>query len=113
MNGLRHLGEGLAMDSADVLLIIIFMYFLGCITGFGLRASLSQYEMRKLRKARAAQQAQLGFAEGELRHDGKERTIKLLAVVTALVVVFGVIVFDHFKGPLFPDVFYTSGGASC
>jgi hypothetical protein len=58
---------------------IIFMYFLGCITGFGLRASLSQYEMHNLRKARAARQAQLGFAEGELRHDGKERIIKLLA----------------------------------
>jgi len=101
------------MDSADVLLIIIFMYFLGCITGFGLRESLSRYEMHNLRKARAARQAELGAAEGELRHDGKERTIKLLAVVTALVVVFGVIVFDHFKGPLFPDVFYTSGRPSC
>jgi hypothetical protein len=89
------------------------MYCLGCITGFGLRGSLSQYEMHKQRKARAAWQAQLGFAEGELRHDRKERTIKLLAVVTALVVVFGVIVFDHFKGPLFPDVFYTSGRPSC
>ena len=98
------------MDSADVLLIIIFMYLLGCITGFGLRASLSQYEIHNLRKARAARQAQLGFAEGDLRHDGKDRTIKLLAVV---VVVFGVIVFDHFKGPLFPNVFYTSGGPSC
>ena len=102
------------MDSADVLLIIIFMYFLGCITGFGLHASLSRYEMHSLRKERAARQAQLGFpAEEELRHDGKNRTIKLLAVVTVLVVAFGVIVFDHLKGPLFPDVFYTSGRPSC
>jgi hypothetical protein len=90
------------------------MYFLGCITGFGLHESLSQYEMRNLRRARAARQAQLGFpAEEELRHDGMERTIKLLAVVTALVVVFGAIVLDHFTGPLFPDVFYTSGCPSC
>jgi hypothetical protein len=35
-----------------------------------------------------------------------EKGIKLLAVVTALVIVSGVIVFDHFKGPLFADVFY-------
>jgi hypothetical protein len=33
--------------------------------------------------------------------------------IIALVLVSGVIVFDHFKGPLFPDVFYclNDGGA--
>jgi hypothetical protein len=97
----------LAMDSQTVVLIIIFMYFLGCITGFGLHESLSQYELHNLSKARAAHQAQLtGVAEEEHRHDGKKRSIRLLAVVISLVIVFGVIVFDHFKGPLFPDVFY-------
>jgi hypothetical protein len=37
----------------------------------------------------------------------------MIAVVIALVVVSGVIVFDHFKGPVFPDVFYclNDGGA--
>jgi hypothetical protein len=39
--------------------------------------------------------------------------MNLQPVVIALVVVGGVIVFDHFKGPLFPDVFYclNDGGA--
>jgi hypothetical protein len=33
-------------------------------------------------------------------------SMNLLAVVLALVVVSGLIVFDHFNGLLFPDVFY-------
>jgi hypothetical protein len=94
------------MDSLTVVLIIIFMHFLGCITGFGLHESLSQYEMHNLRKARAAHQAQLVGAEGELRHDENKRSIRLLAVVTALGVVSGLIVADHLNGPLFPDEFY-------
>jgi hypothetical protein len=40
-------------------------------------------------------------------------TRRMIAAVIALVVVSVVIVFDHFKGPLFPDVFYclNDGGA--
>jgi len=47
------------------------------------------------------------------RHDGKKRSTNLLAVLLALVVVGGVIVAGHVKGPLFHDVAYclNDGGA--
>jgi hypothetical protein len=44
--------------------------------------------------------------EGEPRHDGKKINMNLIAVVLALVVVSSLIVADHFKGPLFPEVLY-------
>jgi hypothetical protein len=88
-------------------LFIIIIYFLGCITGYGLRALLSRYRRYNSGKAREARHEGLAAAKGEPRHAGKERSIKLLAVVAALVVVSIVIVFDHFKGPLFPDVLYS------
>ena|SRR5215469_10595446 len=94
------------MEELGLTLFIIFMYFLGCITGFGLRASFSRYRRHNSRKAR---HAGLAAAEGELRHarrDGKERSTRLLAVVTALIVVFGLIVLDHFKGRFLPEAFY-------
>jgi hypothetical protein len=37
---------------------------------------------------------------------GKKRSMNLPAVLTALSAVSGLIVLDHFNGPLFPDVFY-------
>jgi hypothetical protein len=103
----------LEMEDIGLTLFIIFIYFLGCITGFGLRATISRYRRHNTRKAREVGHARLAPAEGELRHDGNARSIKLLAVVTALVVVSGVIVFDHFNGPLFLDLFYclNDGGA--
>jgi hypothetical protein len=84
-------------------IILIFVTF---ISGLFLGGSLSWYRTHSARKEREPWQARLAAAEGKPRHDGKERSTNLPAVVTALVVVSGVIVLDHFKGPLFPDVFY-------
>ena len=88
------------------MLFIILSFFFGFISGYLTRASLSQYRIHKVRKAREARQAQLAAAEGELRHDGMKRSIRLLAVVTSLGVISGLIVADHLNGPLFPDEFY-------
>jgi hypothetical protein len=44
-------------------------------------------------------------AKGGLGRDGKVRSANLLAFVIAFVV--GVVVLDHFTGPLFPDLFYS------
>jgi len=87
-----------------VTLFIVLSYFVGFISGI-FCAAFYQYLIRH--NAPKARHARLAAAEGELRHEGKERSI------IALVVVSGVIVFDHFKGPLFPDVFYclNDGGA--
>jgi hypothetical protein len=84
-------------------LIIIFIYLAGFVSGFFMRASVSRYRRRNARKARYAQ---LAATEGEPEHDGKNRSMNLPAVVTALLAASGVIVLDRFKGPLFPDVFY-------
>jgi hypothetical protein len=77
----------------------IFTYFLGFISGFLARASLSSYQRHNAREQR------LAAADGKLRNEGKKR--KIIALIIALVVVSAVIVFDHFKGPLFPDVLYS------
>jgi hypothetical protein len=93
----------------DLWLVIIFIFFVGFIFGFFVRASLSQYRRHIARKQRdfaATRDPRFVAAKGEPRHDGRKRGIKLLAVVTAFVIVSCVIVLDHFKGPLFPDVFY-------
>ena len=90
----------------ETLLIIIFIYLVGFISGFFVRASFSQ---SRAPIAPEPWHARLTAAEGEPRHDGKKRSMNLPAVVTALVVisgVSGVIVLDHFKGPLFPDALY-------
>jgi hypothetical protein len=84
-------------------LLIILSYFVGFVVGLFVGVSFSKYRRDKPRKAL---HAGLAAADGK-RHDGRERSI------IALVIVSGVIVFDHFKGPLFPDVFYClyDGGA--
>jgi hypothetical protein len=84
-------------------LLIILSYIAGFVVGLVVGLSFSKYRRRNAPKAPEVRHA----PEGEPRHDGKGRSTKLLAVVTALVVAFGLIVLDHFKGPLFPDVFYS------
>jgi hypothetical protein len=83
-------------------LIIVLSYFVGFISGI-FCAAFYQYLRHNAPEARYAR---LAAAEGEPRHDGKNRSVNSLAVLLALVAVSGVIVVDHFKGPLFPDVFY-------
>ena len=84
-------------------LFIILSYSFGFISGVFCTA----FYVYLRRNAPEARHARLAAADGKPRHDGKERSI------IALVPVSGVIVFDHFKGPLFPDVFYclNDGGA--
>jgi hypothetical protein len=93
------------MDEMLLIVIVLTTYFVGFASGFGTRAIISRYRNHKELRAR---EARLGFAaaEGELRRHGKEISKKLPGVVTALVIVSGVIVVDHFKGPLFPDELY-------
>jgi hypothetical protein len=83
-------------------LIIILSYFVGFISGI-FCAAFYQYLRHNAPEARYAR---LAATEGEPRHDGKKRNVNLLPVLLALVAVSGVIVVDHFKGPLFPDAFY-------
>ena len=98
MNGLAMLEP----TDLGMALYIVFSFVL-FISGLFLGASVSPNR----RKQREPWHARLAAAEGKPRHDGKERSI------IALVIVSGAIVFDHFKGPLFPDVFYclNDGGA--
>jgi hypothetical protein len=90
-------------------LIIVLSYFVGFISGI-FCAAFYQYLRHNAPEARPAR---LAAAEGEPRHDGKKRSTNLLAVLFALVVVGGVIVADHAKGPLLHDVAYclNDGGA--
>jgi len=91
------------LESQDLLVALcIILIFAAFISGVFLGASYSPARERNARKPWYARLA----AEGEPRHDGKKRSMNLLAVLLALVVVSGVIVADRFKGPLFPDVFY-------
>ena len=83
-------------------LIIVLSYFVGFISGI-FCAAFYQYLRHNAPEARPAR---LAAAEGEPRHDGKKRSTNLLAVLFALVVVGGVIVADHAKGPLLHDVAY-------
>jgi hypothetical protein len=87
-------------------LFIVFVFFVGFISGFAARASFSQYRRYNARKAREARHARRLAADGDPRPDGTERSSNLPAVVTSLIVVFGAIVVDYFRGPLFPDAFY-------
>jgi formate hydrogenlyase subunit 3/multisubunit Na+/H+ antiporter MnhD subunit len=80
--------------------LYIILIFVAFISGLFLGASFSPARERKAREPWHARLA----AEGELRHDGKLKSLP--ALVVALVVVSAVIVLDYFKGPLFPDVFY-------
>jgi hypothetical protein len=92
-----------------VTLFIILIYFVGFIAGIFCTV-FYQYLRHNAPEAR---HARLAAAEGESRHDGRKRSLNLLAVLLALVVVGGVIVADHVKGPLFHDVAYclNDGGA--
>ena len=99
------------LEPADLgIALCIILIFVAFISGLFLGASFSP---ARDPKARGPWHARLAAAEGGARRDGKKRSTNLPAVVTALVVVSGVIVLDHFKGPLFPDVFYclNDGGA--
>ena len=92
------------LETKDSLtLFIILSYSVGFISGVFCTA----FYVYLRRNAPEARHARLAAADGKPKHDGKERSI------IALVLVSGVIVFDHFKGPLFPDVFYclNDGGA--
>ena len=80
-------------------IILIFVVF---VSGFFLGALFSPNR----RKEYEPWHARLAAAKGKPRHDGKVRSTILPAVVIALVIVSGLIVLDHFKGPLFPDEFY-------
>ena len=88
-------------------LFIILSYIAGFVVGLFVGLSFSKYRRHNAPKAREVRHA----PDGEPRHDGNER--RMIAVVIALVVVSVVIVFDNFKGPLFPDVLYclNDGGA--
>ena len=85
------------LETKDSLtLFIILSYSVGFISGVFCTA----FYVYLRRNAPEARHARVAAADGKLRHDGKERSI------IALVIVSGAIVFDHFKGPLFPDVLY-------
>jgi hypothetical protein len=92
--------ECLAMAEPSDLAIVLYIIFsfVLFISGIFLGAKFSP---ARERKAREPWHARLAAAEGEPRHDGTKGSMNLLAVLLALVVVFGVIVVDHFKGPLF------------
>jgi len=93
------------MYDQDLLALYIILIFVAFISGLFLGALFSPFR-HNARKEPKPWHARLAAAEGEPRHDGKKRSMNLLAVVLALVVVSGVIVVDQFKGPLFPDAFY-------
>jgi hypothetical protein len=85
---------------------IILSYFVGFIAGI-FCAAFYQYLRHN---APEAWNARLAAAEGEPRHDGKKRSMNVVAaVVLGLIVVSGVIAVDQFMGPLFPDAFYFLG----
>jgi len=99
-----------------LLVILMTIYFVGFASGFGTRSIISQRRRNNVRKARETRHVRRDPAEGELKHDGKERKnlpAVGIAVLTAVVIVSGMIVLDRFSGPFFPDVFYclNDGGA--
>jgi len=96
------------LETKDSLtLFIILSYSVGFISGVFCTA----FYVYLRRNAPEARHARLAAADGKPRHDGNEK--RIIALVIGLVLVSVVIVFDHFKGPLFPDVFYclNDGGA--
>jgi hypothetical protein len=101
--------ECLAMYEDEWLALYVILVFVAFISGMFVGALISP-NRRKEREpwhARfAAVHARLAAAKARPRRDVRQGSANLLAVVTALVVVFGVIVLDHFRGPLFPDLFY-------
>jgi hypothetical protein len=83
--------------------LYVILIFVAFISGFFVGA-LSSPNRRKHYEPWYARRA---AAEAKPRRDEKERSNTLLAVVTALIVVFGLIGLDHFKGPFLPDAFYS------
>ena len=81
-------------------LYVIFCFVL-FISGFFLGALSSSYR----RKEREPWYARPIAAKGGPGGDGKMRSANALAFVVAFVV--GLVVLDHFTGPLFPGVFYS------
>jgi hypothetical protein len=90
------------------LALYVILVFVAFISGMFVGASLSPNR----RKEREPWHARLAAAEGkprhDPRHDGKKRSTNLSAVGITLIVVFGLIVLDHFKGPFLPDEFYSA-----
>jgi hypothetical protein len=95
------------MYDQDLLALYIILIFVAFIAGFFLGASPKRHDARRPGRAR------LAVADGEPRHDGKGRSIKLPFVMAALAVAGAVIIADHLKGPMFTDVAYclNDGGA--
>ena len=85
---------------------LLTLFIIMIVSGFLLCAALSQHQRHNARKEWEPWHARLAAAEGKARHDGKKRSTNLPAVVIALIVVLGLIVIDHFKGPFLPDEFY-------
>jgi hypothetical protein len=86
--------------------LYVILIFVAFISGMFLGASLSPHRWYYGRKARETRHARLAAAEGGLGRNGKVRSANLLAFVISFVI--GMVVLDHFTGPLFPDVFYTA-----
>jgi hypothetical protein len=86
----------------ELSIILIFVaFFSGLFLGLAFSPS-----RRNAGKKTEPWHARPAAAEGKPRHDGKKRSMNLPAVLTALGAASGLIVLDHFNGPLFPDVFY-------
>ena len=84
-------------DQDQWIVLFIILVFVAFISGIFLGAffSSNRFSSPEPRHARPI------AAKGGPRRDEKERSANLLAVVTALIVVSGVVVLDHFKEPLF------------
>ena len=87
--------------------LYVIVVFVAFISGMFLGASLSPNR----RKEREPWYARLAAAKGVastlvagVTRDGKVRSANLLTFVIAFVV--GLVVLDHFTGPLFPNVLY-------
>jgi len=80
--------------NADILLTLyVILIFIAFISGIFLGALFSP---ARERKEYEPWHARLAAAEREPRHGGKKRSMNLLAVVLALIVVSGVILVSHF-----------------
>jgi hypothetical protein len=77
--------------------LYVFFVFVVFFSGIFLGVLISPFQGRELERSHARPVA----AKGGPRRDGKERSVNLLAGVTALIVGFGVAALDHFKEPLF------------
>jgi hypothetical protein len=69
------------MGEATLVLAFLTLFIIMIITGFLVSAAFSQY--RRYNEPEPWH-ARLAAAEGKPRHDGKKRSIRLLALITAL-----------------------------